>query len=245
MSGGRWTFVDVESGTVEEVGASTWCVDVEALTRDEADVLGECEPTGFYGETALEILEVRGVALERALDVVDGLRVSSSLDVESLARAVDCARVLSLESRLLEDVRRAAVDELRRALLMLECIGSGDFDSTEAAEWLEVVESQPSGLHGALVEAADALDVEVLVRSQLLAEHGGSLEEWASSTGYRWDRARSTWVDDEHGDDVDDLEVEFERAVSTWVDHKLGRGRFAPRAAAVESSPIDLEGGRS
>lgn len=242
MSGGRWTFVDVESGTVEAVAASSWCVDVEALNRDEAGVLGECEPTGFYGETALEILEARGVALERALDVVDGLRVSSTLDVESLARAVDCARVLSLELRVLEDVRRAAVDELRRALLMLECIGSGDFDSEQARGWLVVLEAAPSGLHGALVEAADVLDVEVLERAALLEEHG-SLEAWASDSGYSRRGTALSWFD-EYGDEVD-IEAEFEAALESRVDYVLKRGRFAPRAAAVESSPIILEGGRS
>ncbi len=242
MSGGRWTFVDVESGTVEEVGASTWCVEVAILTRDEAEVLGECEPTGFYGETALEILDARGVALERALDVVAGLCGSTLLDVESLARGVASAQVLSLDVWRLEAVRRAAVDELRRALLMLECIGSGDFDSTQAVEWLEVVESQPSGLHGALVEAADVLDVEVQERAAMLEEHG-SLEAWASDSGYSRRGTALAWFD-EYGDEVD-IEAMFEAALESRVDHAFGRGRFAPRAAAVESSPIDFEGVRS
>jgi len=219
VSGNCWTFLDVESGTVEHVTASTWCVDVDSLNRDESEVLGECEPTGFYGETALEILEARGVALERVLELVDGLRVSTTFDVESLEAAVRCARGAALESRVLEDVRRAAVDELRRALLMLECIESGDFDSEQARGWLVVLEAAPSGLHGALVEAADGLDIdervslEERVRREIL--DGGTLEEWARVEGYRRQQG-GVWLNE--CDDVVDLEDELEDEVRRVAD---------------------------
>lgn len=229
----RHFLVDLVEGGIVEVGSRARVVSLEAVEFEAVrDALtgDEYFDDGTVTEWALE----HAPSLEVALDVVERLRSVAGVDVEGLGRAVDAARPFPVESRVLERVREAAADELRRALVMLECIGSGDFDSEQARGWLVVLEAAPSGLHSALVEAGDALDVEVLVRSQLLEEHGNSLEEWAKGAGYRWDRVRSTWVDDEHDDVVDDLEIEFERAVSKWVDYNLGRGRFAPRAARVE-----------
>lgn len=122
MSGGRWTFVGVESGTVEAVEASTWCVNVDALTRDELEVLEECEPTGCYGETALEILEARGVALERALEMVDGLRSSTGLDVDERSLLEERVRREILDGGTLEEWAR--VEGYRRqsgGLWLNEC----------------------------------------------------------------------------------------------------------------------------
>jgi hypothetical protein len=219
MSRNRWTFVGVESGTVEAVEASTWCVSVNALTADELEVLEECEPTGCYGETALEILEARGVALEAALEMVDGLRLSTGLDVEALEAAVCCARGAALEFRPLDEVRQAAADELRRALLILQCIGAGDFDASQALEWLEYVESMPSGLHGALEEAVDVLGaderlaLEERVRCEIL--DGGTLEEWARVEGYRR-QSGGLWLNE--CDDVVTLEDELEDEVQRVAD---------------------------
>ena len=147
------------------------------------------------------------------------MRSSTGLDVEALELAVRCARGAALEFRPLDEVRQAAADELRRALLILQCIDAGDFDASQALEWLEYVESMPSGLHGALVEAVDVLGaderlaLEERVRREIL--DGGTLEEWARVEGYRR-QSGGLWLNE--CDDVVTLEDELEDEVQRVAD---------------------------
>lgn len=227
----RHFLVDLVEGGIVEVGSRARVVSLEAVEFEAVrDALtgDEYFDDGTVTEWALE----HAPSLEVALDVVERLRSVAGVDVEGLGRAVDAARPFPVESRVLERVREAAANELRRALLILECIGSGEFDSTQALEWVHALEVNGSGLHGALVEAAVELDVEASERAAML-EGYGTLEAWALDSGYSRRGYALSWFD-EYGDEVD-IEAMFEAALESRVDHVLGRVRLAARVEGVRS----------
>lgn len=228
-------FVNLETGTVDGLDGSAYCIDVELLDDGQRSTLESCEDFGSFPPDAVRVVESVAMPLEVAVDIVDALRrvafpVASSrspgwVGVGTLRSAVSmiAAPVGFVEGSVppaLLEVRDAAVVELRRALLILDTLASRSID---AAAELDALEVNPSGLRSALEELDNGTrgrlsdlraDLEARVRAEIL--NGGTLEDWARGEGYR--RRNGGWVN-ECDDDVtleDELDDEVRRVSDLW-----------------------------
>lgn len=220
-------FVNLETGTVDQLDAAAYVLDVDVLDDGQRTVLESCEDFGSFDPAAVALVEAVSMPLDAAVEVVDVLRrvvfpVASSrsggwVGVGTLRAAVSMIGA-DLDGPSLE-VRDAAVVELRRALLILDTLASSTLDAGAVLDGLEV---EPSGLRSALeaVVLNDRHALEERVRAEIL--DGGTLEDWARGEGYR--RRNGGWVN-ECDDDVD-LEDELDDEVRRVADglEALGGG---------------------
>lgn len=76
-----WVFHNLETGTVDGVGADSWLLDVDTLTADELRHLHDADSLGWFDTGADEIVRARGVAMS---EVLDALAIVRRLDAAGL-----------------------------------------------------------------------------------------------------------------------------------------------------------------
>jgi hypothetical protein len=80
-----WVFHNLETGTVDGVGADSWLLDVDTLTADELRHLHDADSLGWFDAGAAEIVRARGVAMS---EVLDAFAIVRRLDAAGLTSQV-------------------------------------------------------------------------------------------------------------------------------------------------------------
>lgn len=126
----RYLFANVDTGTVDPVDESAYVVDVDALDECQRDALDACEAYGSFDPAARALVEAVAIPLESAVEIVEGLRrvvfpTVSRRSAGWVGTGTLRVAVSMLDAELdgsLDEVRRLAVADLRRALLTLDSL---------------------------------------------------------------------------------------------------------------------------